>query len=424
MLIQNARVIDPANGIDGIMDILIRGSKIAAIGKDLPDTGSECINAQGLVACPGLIDMHVHLRDPGFTYKEDIASGCAAAAAGGFTAVACMPNTKPVADSPEVLHYIQEQAEETCCKVYPVAAITQGEQGKQLTDFAALKAAGAVAVSDDGKPVEQDDLMKQALVQGAQNQLLVISHCEDLKIIDGGIINKGIISEELGVKGMDRLSEDSITKRECLLAEKTGGRIHIAHVSTKGSVEIIRQAKARGVRVTAETAPHYFIMTDQLLRNRDANFRMNPPLREQEDVDAVLAGVQDGTLDCIVTDHAPHSPQEKADFLQAPNGIVGLETSLAASITELYHKQGMPLSEIVRKMSLNPAEILGIEGGTLSIGKPADITLFHPDEAWTVDASCFKSKSRNTPFDGQQLIGKVKYTILNGKVTYKDERKA
>ncbi|WP_312640544.1 dihydroorotase [Hydrogenoanaerobacterium sp.] len=421
MLIQNARVIDPANGIDSVMDILIRGSKIAAVGKDLPDTGSQRIDAQGLVACPGLIDMHVHLRDPGFTYKEDIASGCAAAAAGGFTAVACMPNTNPVADSAEVLRYILEQAAKASCKVYPVAAITAGEQGRELTDFAALKAAGAVAVSDDGRPVEQDEMMEQALLQGVQNRLLVISHCEDLKMIDGGIIHKGRISEELGVKGMDRLSEDSITERECQLAEAAGGRVHIAHVSTKGSVEIIRQAKARGVHVTAETAPHYFMMTDELLRSRDANFRMNPPLREQEDVDAVLAGVRDGTLDCIITDHAPHSTKEKADFLHAPNGIVGLETSLAATLTELYHKQGMPLSEIVQCMSQSPAEILGVEGGTLSVGKPADITLFAPDELWTVDASRFKSKSRNTPFDGRTLTGRVKYTILNGEIVYQDE---
>lgn len=416
MLIKNARVIDPANGLDEKLDILVRGETLAAIGKNLPESG-EVLDGRGLVACPGLIDMHVHLRDPGFTYKEDIASGCAAAAAGGFTAVACMPNTSPVADSPEVIRYIIEAAEKAgLCRCYPVAAATVGERGGALTNFAALKAAGAVGVSDDGRPVESNVLMKRVIAESTTHGLLAISHCEDLAIIAGGIINKGKISEELGVKGMDRRSEDSITERECLLAEKTGGRIHIAHVSTKGSVEIIRQAKARGVRVTAETAPHYFMLTDELLKSRDASFRMNPPLREQSDVEAVLAGVLDGTLDCIITDHAPHSPAEKADFERAPNGIVGLETSLAATLTALYHGYGTPLSAVIRLMSQAPAAILGVEGGTLAVGARADITLFDPDESWVVRAADFKSKSRNTPFEGKTLTGRVKYTILGGKL--------
>lgn len=417
MLIKNARVLDPAAGVDRVQDILIRGSRIAAVGQSLQDPGDE-LDASGLVACPGLIDMHVHLRDPGFTHKEDISSGCAAAAAGGFTAVACMPNTNPVTDSPEVLCYILESAQSAVCKVYPVAAITAGMGGVALTNFAALKAAGAVALSDDGRPVESAELMARALTLAQQAGLPVISHCEDLKMIDGGMMHLGKVSAEIGVKGMDRRSEDSITLRECVLAEQTGGRVHIAHVSTAGSVEIIRAAKARGVRVTAETAPHYMMFTDELLRGRNANCRMNPPLRERADVEAVVSGVLDGTLDCIVTDHAPHTPEEKTDFLHAPNGIVGLETSLAAVLTELHHKRGVPLAAIVALMSTNPAQILGVAGGTLKVGAPADITLFDPDEQWVVDAQKFCSKSRNTPFHGMTLRGRVRYTILDGKIVY------
>ncbi|WP_343256263.1 dihydroorotase [Ligaoa zhengdingensis] len=421
MLIRNARVVDPQNGLDERLDLLVKGGKVAAIGHSLAADGEPVLEAGGLVACPGLIDMHVHLRDPGFTHKEDIASGCAAAAAGGFTAVACMPNTKPVTDCPEVLRYIRDRAKETgLSRVYPVAAITKGMAGTELTDFAALREAGAVALSDDGKPVESDALMEEAIRRSSEMGMFITSHCEDLAIIDGGIIHKGSVSEALGVKGMDRRSEDSITERECLLAERTGGRIHIAHVSTRGSVEIIRSAKARGVRVTAETAPHYLMMTHELLRTRDANFRMNPPLREQEDVDAVMEGVLDGTLDCIITDHAPHAPEEKADFLHAPNGIVGLETSLAATLTVLHHRHGAPLSKIVELMSVHPAHILGVPGGSLSVGTSADITLFDPDEAWTVRAEQFKSKSRNTPFEGMALRGRVKYTIRDGKIIYQD----
>lgn len=423
MLIQNARVIDPANGIDASLDILVLDGKIAAVGKGLNGDG-ELINAAGLIACPGLIDMHVHLRDPGFTHKETIATGSAAAAAGGFTGVACMPNTSPVADTPETIRYIIEAARKAAlCRVYPVAAATAGAMGEKLSCFTELKAAGAVGVSDDGKPVESAELMESVIADATKCGLLAISHCEDLKIIDGGIINKGKISRELAVKGMDRLSEDSITERECRLAKHCGGRIHIAHVSTKGSAEIIRRAKADGVRVTAETAPHYFMLTDELLRARDANFRMNPPLRECEDVEAILAAVADGTIDCIITDHAPHTPEEKAVFETAPNGIVGLETSLAATLTQLYHNKHMPLSKIIALMSQNPAKLLGVEGGSLAVGAAADITLFDADESWVVHADSFKSKSRNTPFEGQTLKGRVKYTILGGKLVYIDEKK-
>ena len=420
ILIQQARVIDPSRDLDRVADILVEDGKIARIGENLSAEGARCIPAQGLVAAPGLIDMHVHLRDPGFTHKEDILSGCTAAAAGGFTAVAAMPNTKPVTDSPEILHYILDKAKEAACRVYPVAAITKNLSGSALNDFAQLKAAGAVAVSDDGRPVEKGGQMLEALKLAQKEGLLCISHCEDLTIIDGGIMNKGKISEELGVKGMDRASEDSITAREIVLAECSGTRIHIAHVSTKGSVQLIREAKARGVMVTAETAPHYMMMTDELLRKKDANWRMNPPLREQEDCEAVIAGVLDGTLDCIITDHAPHAPEEKADFYKAPNGIVGLETSFAAANTVLCKQRGLSLMALLRLMSTRPAEVLGVEGGSLKEGGPADIVLLDPDKTWTVDKNQFHSKSKNTPFDGMELKGKALCTICGGRITYQN----
>jgi dihydroorotase len=343
-----------------------------------------------------------------------------AAAAGGFTAVASMPNTKPVTDTPEIIEYILDKAKDAACRVYPVAAITKGLSGSALNDFAALKAAGAVGVSDDGRPVENGGQMLEALKLAQKEGLLALSHCEDLTIIDGGIINKGKISEELGVKGMDRASEDSITAREIVLAECSDTRIHICHVSTKGSVQLIREAKARGVKVTAETAPHYMMMTDELLRKQDANWRMNPPLREQEDCEAVIAGVLDGTLDCIITDHAPHAAEEKADFHKAPNGIVGLETSFAAANTVLCKQRGMSLMNLIDMMSTRPANILGVPGGSLKVGAAADIVLLNPDKVWTVDKTKFHSKSNNTPFHGLELTGKAVCTICGGKITYKD----
>lgn len=418
LLICNARILDPSQQMDQIGDILLEGGRIAKIGQGLKAPGATVIEAKGLCAVPGLIDMHIHLRDPGFTHKEDILTGCQAAAAGGFTAVCCMPNTNPVTDSQDVLKYIQNKAKDALARVYPVAAITTGMQGEALTDFARLKAAGAVAISDDGRPVENGGRMLEALKEAQKVGIPVISHCEDLTIIDGGIINKGQISEELGVKGMDRASEDSITAREIVLAESCGGSVHIAHVSTRGSVQLIREAKARGVQVTAETAPHYMMMTDQLLRSRDANFRMNPPLREAEDCKAVIAGVLDGTLDCIVTDHAPHAPQEKQDFMKAPNGIVGLETSFGAAHTVLVKQNGLPLLKLVEMMSTRPAQILGLPGGTLKEGAAADVTLIDPNMVWRVDKTKLYSKSCNTPFDGMELTGRAVCTILGGKISF------
>lgn len=421
LLIKNARILDPScqPALDFVGDILVEGDRIAKVGANLPaDEQTKQIDASGLCAAPGFIDIHVHLRDPGLTHKEDILTGCKAAAAGGVTSVCCMPNTKPVTDNEEVLSYILDKAKEADARVYPIASITKGMKGEELNDIAHLHACGAVAVSDDGRPVENGGMMLKALKEACAAGVPVISHCEDLSIIDGGIINEGEISRELGVKGMDRASEDSITAREIVLAESSDTAIHIAHVSTKGSVQLIREAKARGVKVTCETAPHYMMMTDELLRNRDANFRMNPPLREQADCEAVIEGILDGTIDAIITDHAPHAAEEKADFLKAPNGIVGLETSFAAACTVLVHQCGMELMDLVKLMSTNPANILRLPGGTLREGSLADIVLFDPMQSWTVDAQKLHSKSKNTPFDGMELTGRVVGTILGGKLVY------
>ncbi|MBR3631431.1 MAG: dihydroorotase, partial [Oscillospiraceae bacterium] len=323
-------------------------------------------------------------------------------------------------DSPEILRYIREKADGTGVKVYPVACITQGMEGVELTDFAALKKAGAACLSDDGRPVKNAELMRRALAAAKEQGMLIASHCEDLDIIDGGIMHKGSVSEALGVKGMDRSSEDYITAREIILASSVGARIHICHVSTKGSVDIIREAKRLGVRVTCETAPHYFMLTHEKLRSRDANDRMNPPLREASDREAIEAAVLDGTIDCIVTDHAPHSPEEKSNFELAPNGIVGLETSLAATLTALYHTGKATLQQIVELMSIHPRELLGIRVETLKKGAPANLILVDTGCRWIVDPDKLHSRSHNTAFRGMQLTGKVKYTISHGLVRFDD----
>lgn len=421
LLIRGARLVDPSQKLDARRELYLLDGKVAAIGESLGDTvpaGTPVLDAGGLTAAPGLVDMHVHFRDPGQTHKEDILSGSRAAAAGGVTSVACMPNTRPPVDNPETVSYIRQKGAEALCRVYPVACISAGQQGERLTDFAALRAAGAVAVSDDGRPVKNAALMQQAIALGRSLRLPVISHCEDLDIIGGGIVHKGKISQRLGVPGMDRSSEDSITAREIALADSEGAAVHIAHVSTRGSAEIIRDAKRRGIRVTAETAPHYLLFTDEALLSRNANFRMNPPLRDEQDRLAMLEAVANGAIDCIVTDHAPHAPQEKADFATAPNGIVGLETSLAASITALVETNTISLSRLVRLMSCNPAKILGIPGGSLAVGSAADLVLFDPKKSWVVTREDLKGRSANSPFLGKKLTGQVQYTLLGGRLVF------
>lgn len=426
LLIKNVRAVD--RGLDEITDILVIDGRIVRMGTDIVELcdgkGDRVIDATGLVAMPGLFDMHVHFRDPGQTHKEDIRTGCRAALAGGVTGVLTMPNTNPPMDSPELVQYALDKAKDTGVALYPVACITKGMNGGELTDFAALREAGAAALSDDGRPVRNAEIMRQALAKAKAEGMLIASHCEDLDIIDGGIMHRGSISEELGVKGMDRSSEDYITAREIILASAVGGRVHICHVSTKGSVDIIREAKRLGVQVTCETAPHYFLFTHEKLRSRNANDRMNPPLREEADRLAIEQAVLDGTIDCIVTDHAPHSPAEKTNFELAPNGIVGLETSLAATLTALYHTGKASLEDIVQRMSIRPREILGITPETLRTGASANLILVDPEKKWTVDPEQFCSKSRNTAFRGMELTGKVRMTITDGVIRYEEAHTA
>lgn len=422
LLIKNVHAVDA--GLDEITDILVIDGRIARMGTGIVELcdgrGDRVIDATGLTAMPGLFDMHVHFRDPGQTHKEDIRSGCRAALAGGVTGVLAMPNTKPPIDAPELVQYELNKAKDTGVALYPVACITKGMEGSVLTDFAALKAAGAAALSDDGRPVKNAEIMRRALEQAKAHGMLIASHCEDLDIINGGIMHKGAVSEELGVKGMDRSSEDYVTAREILLASAVGGRVHICHVSTKGSVAVIREAKRLGVQVTCETAPHYFMFTHEKLRSRNANDRMNPPLREEADRLAIEAAVLDGTIDCIVTDHAPHSAAEKTNFELAPNGIVGLETSLAATLTALYHTGKATLQDIVQRMSIRPREILGIAPATLKVGADADLILVDTKKKWTVEPERLHSKSHNTAFRSMELTGKVRMTITGGAIRFEE----
>lgn len=421
LLLKNGYIVDEANGFSGIADILIEDGRIKKLAPSLSADADEIIDCTGRHIIPGICDMHVHFRDPGQTHKEDIITGCEAAVAGGVTAVACMPNTSPVVDNAETVKYIIEKAKNAKARVYPIGCITKGQKGEELCDYDELKAAGCVAVSDDGKPVLNARLLARAMIKAHYAGLRVISHCEDPEVIAGGIMNSGKVSKELGLNGMHRISEDISTAREIVIAGDLEMPIHIAHVSTATSMLLVRLGARYGAMVTSETAPHYFMLTDEKLRLRDADYRMNPPLRTEDDVTAITEGVCDGTIDCIVTDHAPHTAEEKADFEKAPNGVVGLETSLAATLTALYHTDKISLKKIVKLMCVNPRKILGIAGGSLGEGEPADITIFDINEEWTVDPEKLHSKSRNTCFKGMKLKGRVKMTIVNGKIVYEDK---
>ncbi len=422
LLLKNGYVVDSANGFEGKADIVIRNDEIHLVEPDIPTEGYEnIVDCTGRIIIPGICDMHVHLRDPGQTHKEDIITGGEAAAAGGVTAVACMPNTTPPVDNAETVKYIIEKAKDAKTKVYPVGCITKGLKGEELCDFEELRNAGCVAVSDDGRPVLNSRVMARAMIKAHYAGLKVLSHCEDPAITNGGIINAGKVAKELGVKGVHRLAEDIMTTREITLATDLEMPIHICHVSTSTSMQNIRNAVRYGAMVTCETAPHYFMLTEELLRSRDADYRMSPPLRTADDVTAITEGICDGTIDCIITDHAPHSAEEKADFEKAPNGVVGLETSLAATLTALYHTGKVPLQRIVTMMCVNPRKILGIPGGSFTVGEPADVTIFDPDEEWVVEPQKLHSKSKNTPFKGMTLKGRVKMTILDGKIVYEDK---
>ncbi len=401
-------------------DILVKDGFIEKIGDSINCSADVTIDATGLVALPGLFDMHVHLRDPGFTDKETILTGCKAAAAGGVTSLACMPNTLPVIDSTDTVEYIKQTAQSAVCDVFPISAITVGQNGDRLVDFKKLYSSGAIAFSDDGRWVSSEQLMIDALNQSEQLGSIVISHCELPQITADGIMHLGSVSKLLGVPGISRDSENKATARDIALAEKTGAKIHIAHVSTAQSADITRKAKKRGVRVTAETAPHYLCLTHDSLGTRDADYRMSPPLREKQDVDAMIKAVSDGTIDCIATDHAPHTALDKENFDTAPNGVVGLETSLSAAYTYLVKPGFMSLSQLVKCMADNPREILGLEPIQIKEGSCADICLFSEREVWTVEKQKLCSKSKNTPFKGMSLYGRVKYTIKDGRVVYKD----
>ena len=420
LLICGARILDPSNGTDETGDILITDGMISAVGGKIRCEGDAVTDAQGLIAAPGLVDMHVHLRDPGFTEKEDIFTGCRAAAAGGVTSLLCMPNTNPAADSPETVRYIREKAAKADARVYVAAAITKGLKSEELNDLAALRDAGAIALSDDGRPVVNTLLMAQAMRLACALRLKVVSHCEDLFLSQGGKMNEGKISGQLGIKGVPAAAEDCGTAREIALAADYDVPVHICHVSTKTSVGMIRDAKRRGIRVTAETAPHYFALTENELLARDADYRMSPPLRTEQDRQAVIEGLCDGTIDAIATDHAPHTSAEKSDFLSAPNGSVGMETSLAAGITYLVNEHFIAMNDLLRLMSSVPAALLGIQAGSLRVGGPADLVLFDPAERWTVDAARLHGKSRNAVFKGKELTGKVKKTICRGKIVFED----
>jgi len=424
ILIKGGHVIDPKNSIDEILDVYIEDGVISEIGKDLEYGGldTEVIDAKGMVVSPGLIDMHCHLRDPGFEYKEDIESGTKSAAKGGFTTIACMHNTNPPIDNKAVVEYIFSKAKDAgYVNVFPIGAITKGLKGEELSDIGELKFAGVVGISDDGNPVSCAHLMKNALKYANMFDLAVISHCEDLDLAGGGVMNEGLMSTYLGLKGITKAAEEVMVARDIIIAEHENAKIHIAHVSTKGSVELVRQAKRRGVMVTCETCPHYFSLTEDMVDGYNTNAKMNPPLREVEDVNAIIEGLKDGTIDVIATDHAPHHIDEKnVEFDKAKCGIVGFETALAVGITYLVGKGHLTLSELIKKMTVNPANILGLNKGSLAIGAKADITIFDPDEEYVVDVNQFMSKGKNSPYHNFKLKGKVYYTIVNGKIVVRD----
>lgn len=413
ILFKNVRIVDA--GTDTIGDVLVKDSVIAEVG-NVSEAADRVIEGNGkLVVMPSLFDMHVHFRDPGFTHKEDVLTGCAAALAGGVSGVVCMPNTKPPIDSKETVDYIVSKAEPTGVSVYPAGCVTKGMLGKELYDHSSI---GVRIISDDGRPVENAELLRQAMLESNKNGILIASHCEDLNIINGGIVNDGEVSAELGLKGMNRASEDSITAREIAVAMSADARIHICHVSTVGSLDFIREAKARGVKVTCETCPHYFMYTDEKIRSLDADYRMNPPLRTEADRAAVEKAVLDGTIDCIVTDHAPHAAEEKADFCKAPNGVVGLETSLAAMLTHFYHTEKLSLSRISEMMSAEPRKLLGLPVTKVEKGAKADLILVDTEKEWVVEPEKLHSKSHNTVFKGEKFKGQNLMTITDGIIRF------
>jgi dihydroorotase len=424
LLLKGGRVIDPANGIDGVRDLLIVDGVIAKTGVDLPADGATVIDVPaGLIVTPGLIDMHVHLREPGQEHKETVATGTASAVAGGFTAVACMPNTNPVNDQASITEFILKRAAEAnLARVYPIGAVSLGSKGEQMAEIGELKAAGCVAVSDDGRPVATALLMRRALEYTAMLGIPVIDHCEDPTLKGEGVAHEGYHASALGLRGIPGEAEEIQVERDITLAGLTKGRVHIAHLSSRGSLRAVRAGKARGINVTCEVTPHHFVLTDEALAGYDTNVKMNPPLREKADVAALIAGIVDGSVDALATDHAPHHADEKnVEFDHAPFGIVGFETAVSLTFDRLVHPGLISLARFVELWSLHPARILNVKGGTLSEGEPADITVLAPDLSVTIDAATLVSKSKNTPFGGWTLRGGVAATIVGGRIVYKNE---
>ncbi|OCL27905.1 dihydroorotase [Orenia metallireducens] len=423
LLLKGGKIIDSVQG-SKTGDILIIDNKIAKIGKDLVAEDAKIINVKGKVISPGLIDIHVHLREPGFEHKETIETGTKSAAKGGFTSVACMPNTDPVIDNQTLVEGLLSIAKrDGVVNVYPIGAITKGSRGKELAEIANMREAGIVAISDDGHPVMNAEMMRLALDYSKDFDLTIISHCEDKNLAGDGVVNQGYYSTITGLNPISSSSESVMVGREILLAEETGAKVHIAHISTKESVELVRQAKKRGVKVTCEVTPHHFTLTDEVITSFDTNTKMNPPLRSVEDVEAIKEGLKDGTIDVIATDHAPHAEEEKdVEYNYAPFGIVGLETALGLVITELVEPGILTLEDAIAKLTINPAKVIGVDKGKLEVGKDADITIIDIDNEWEVKTEELVSKSKNTPFVGFNLKGRAVMTIVGGKIVYSSDK--
>lgn len=427
LTIRGGLLIDPSQRLEGKYDLLLREGRVAEVapaGK-LRGKGDENIDARGLVVCPGLIDIHVHLREPGQSHKETIATGTMAAAAGGFTSVCCMPNTSPVNDSPEITRWMQDPARDAHVNVFPIGAATIGSKGEQLTDFASLKKAGAVAVTDDGKPILDTSIMRQALMGAARLGIPVIQHAEDTRMTSGAAMHAGPTAFRLGLRGWVPEAESSLVERDIQLAAETRGHYHVAHLSTAAALKAVRRAKRDRLHVTCEVTPHHFALIDEDVGEYDTNFKMNPPLRSHSDREALIAGLVDGAIDCVATDHAPHACNEKnQEFDHAPFGIAGLETALGLCVSILHNKNKVSLTRIVELLSTNPARVMGLQGrGTLAVGSQADVTVFDPAKKWTYRTAQSHSKSKNSPFDGWQLQGRVAATVVGGEIRFTADKR-
>ena len=418
LLLCNGRVIDPSQNLDTVVDLWLADGKVLGMGPQSGLIAGHTIDCTGMIVSPGLIDMHVHLREPGREEDETIQTGTAAAVAGGVTSIACMPNTEPALDSRAAAEFVVLQAQRAgFCNVFPIGSVTKNRDGKELADLGGMVEGGAVAFTDDGAPVSSAEIMRRALEYCKTLNRAVLVHAEILELTQGGVMNEGLVSAQLGLRGMPAVAEEIMIYRDIVLSELTGGRVHILHVSTAGGVDLIRQGIAKSIRVSGEACPHHFMLTDESLRTLDSNYKMSPPLRTQKDIDAILTGLKDGTLCVLATDHAPHAPEKKKRELEkAPNGIIGLETFLPLCVTHLIEPGHLNWMQMLAKMTVNPAEVLGIDRGTLQSGRPADVTVIDPQAKWTIDKSLFKSKSRNTPYHGQTVTGRAVVTIVGGEV--------